>query len=144
MPSRCSSRTRAIAAGTSRSLVERAADVVLKERRKQLAKKVHGLGEEARTAIRQVRREANDEINADTLRARGIRDVAEALREIPGAAVVRSGSVGAVASLLLIVNEAQDIEPANYDKRFAPMAALTTWKTRTVIASPPATHPVGS
>ena len=32
------------------------------ERRKQLAKKVHGLGEEARTAIRQVRREANDEL----------------------------------------------------------------------------------
>ncbi|HZN55621.1 MAG TPA: ribosome recycling factor [Candidatus Polarisedimenticolaceae bacterium] len=32
------------------------------ERRKQLVKKVHGLAEEARTAIRQVRREANDEL----------------------------------------------------------------------------------
>ncbi len=32
------------------------------ERRKQLVKKVHGLVEEARTAIRHVRRDANDEI----------------------------------------------------------------------------------
>lgn len=32
------------------------------ERRKQLVKKVHQLGEEAKTAVRQVRREANDEI----------------------------------------------------------------------------------
>ncbi len=32
------------------------------ERRKQLVKKVHGLGEEAKTAIRQIRREANEEI----------------------------------------------------------------------------------
>ena len=32
------------------------------ERRKQLVKKVHGLGEEAKTAIRQLRREANEEI----------------------------------------------------------------------------------
>lgn len=32
------------------------------ERRKQLAKKVHGLGEDAKTAIRQVRRDANDAI----------------------------------------------------------------------------------
>jgi ribosome recycling factor len=32
------------------------------ERRKQLVKKVHGLGEEAKTAIRQIRREANDEV----------------------------------------------------------------------------------
>ena len=32
------------------------------ERRKQLVKKVHGLGEEARTAVRQVRREANEEL----------------------------------------------------------------------------------
>jgi hypothetical protein len=31
--------------------------------------------------------------------------------------------VGATASLLLIVNEAQDVQPAVYDKRFAPMAA---------------------
>jgi ribosome recycling factor len=32
------------------------------ERRKQLVKKVHALGEEAKTAIRQIRREANEEI----------------------------------------------------------------------------------
>lgn len=32
------------------------------ERRKQLVKKVHGLNEEAKTVIRQLRREANDEI----------------------------------------------------------------------------------
>ncbi len=40
-------------------------------------------------------------LNGDTLRARGIRDVAEALREIPGAAIVRSGSFGAQTSLFL-------------------------------------------
>ena len=34
------------------------------ERRKQLVKKVGGLGEEAKTAIRQIRRDANDEIKA--------------------------------------------------------------------------------
>jgi len=33
--------------------------------------------------------------------------------------------VGAVASLLLLVNEAQDIEPSVYDKKFAPMTAST-------------------
>lgn len=32
------------------------------ERRKQLVKKVHAMAEEAKTAIRQVRREANDEV----------------------------------------------------------------------------------
>lgn len=32
------------------------------ERRKQLVKKVHGLGEDSRTAVRQVRREGNEEI----------------------------------------------------------------------------------
>ena len=32
------------------------------ERRKQLAKKVHALGEDAKTAVRQIRRDANDEI----------------------------------------------------------------------------------
>jgi len=32
------------------------------ERRKQLVKKVHALGEEAKTAVRQIRREANEEI----------------------------------------------------------------------------------
>jgi hypothetical protein len=51
--------------------------------------------------------------------------------------------VGAVASLLLIVNEAQDIEPGIYDKRFAPMVASTnatrvfagtTWTSKTLLA----------
>ncbi len=51
--------------------------------------------------------------------------------------------VGATASLLLIVNEAQDIEPATYDKKFAPMAASTnatrvflgtSWTSRTLLA----------
>jgi ribosome recycling factor len=32
------------------------------ERRKQLVKKVHGLGEEAKTALRQIRRDSNEEI----------------------------------------------------------------------------------
>jgi hypothetical protein len=50
--------------------------------------------------------------------------------------------VGAVASLLLIVNEAQDIEPAVYDRNFAPMAASTNatrlfmgtaWTSRTLL-----------
>lgn len=40
-------------------------------------------------------------LNGDTLRARGINSVAEALREVPGATVVRSGSVGALTSLFL-------------------------------------------
>jgi ribosome recycling factor len=34
------------------------------ERRKQLVKKVHGLGEDGKTAVRQVRRDANDELKA--------------------------------------------------------------------------------
>lgn len=51
--------------------------------------------------------------------------------------------VGAVASLLLIVNEAQDIQPAVYDKKFAPMAASTNatrvfmgtvWNSQTLLA----------
>ena len=51
--------------------------------------------------------------------------------------------VGAVASLLLLVNEAQDIEPAIYDKNFAPMLASTnatrvfmgtSWTSRTLLA----------
>lgn len=37
----------------------------------------------------------------------------------------KANVVGAVASLLLIVNEAQDVEPAVYDRNFAPMAAST-------------------
>lgn len=51
--------------------------------------------------------------------------------------------VGAVASLLLVINEAQDIEPGLYDKRFAPMVASTnatrvfagtTWTSKTLLA----------
>lgn len=51
--------------------------------------------------------------------------------------------VGAVASLALIVNEAQDIDPNIYDKRFAPMVASTnatrvfagtTWTSQTLLA----------
>ncbi len=51
--------------------------------------------------------------------------------------------VGAVASLLLIVNEAQDIQPAVFDKKFAPMAASTNatrvfmgtaWTSQTLLA----------
>jgi ribosome recycling factor len=34
------------------------------ERRKQLVKKVHALGEDAKTAIRQIRRDANEELKA--------------------------------------------------------------------------------
>jgi hypothetical protein len=37
----------------------------------------------------------------------------------------KANVVGAVASTLLIANEAQDIEPAVYDRHFAPMAAST-------------------
>ena len=42
--------------------------------------------------------------------------------------------VGAVASLLLIVNEAQDITPAVYDKNFAPMVASTN-ATRLIVGT---------
>lgn len=51
--------------------------------------------------------------------------------------------VGATASLALVVNEAQDIEPAIYDKRFAPMVASTNatriiagtvWTSATLLA----------
>lgn len=42
--------------------------------------------------------------------------------------------VGAVASLLLIVNEAQDITPAKYDKDFAPMVASTN-ATRVIVGT---------
>jgi hypothetical protein len=51
--------------------------------------------------------------------------------------------VGATASHLLIINEAQDIQPAIYDKRFAPMAAAgnatrvfagTAWTSDSLLA----------
>lgn len=54
-----------------------------------------------------------------------------------------SNVVGAVASLLLVINEAQDISPSKYDKDFAPMVASTnatrlivgtTWTSRTLLA----------
>jgi hypothetical protein len=55
----------------------------------------------------------------------------------------KANVVGAVASLLLIVNEAQDIDPAVYDRNFAPMAASTNatrlfmgtaWTSRTLLS----------
>ena len=55
----------------------------------------------------------------------------------------KANVVGAVASLLLIVNEAQDVEPAVYDRNFAPMAASTNatrlfmgtaWTSHTLLA----------
>jgi hypothetical protein len=51
--------------------------------------------------------------------------------------------VGAVASLLLVINEAQDVEPSVVDKRFIPMVASTnatrvvvgtTWTSKTYLA----------
>lgn len=51
--------------------------------------------------------------------------------------------VGATASLLLIINEAQDIDPVTYDKKFAPMVASTNatrvfcgtvWTSKTLLA----------
>ncbi|MGB8212036.1 MAG: hypothetical protein WCE68_00625 [Anaerolineales bacterium] len=51
--------------------------------------------------------------------------------------------VGATANLLLVINEAQDIEPAVYEKNFAPMAASrnatrvflgTPWTSTTLLA----------
>lgn len=42
--------------------------------------------------------------------------------------------VGAVASLLLVINEAQDIDPAKYDKDFAPMTASTN-ATRVIVGT---------
>ena len=40
-------------------------------------------------------------ISGDDLRARGVTRVTDALREVPGAALVQSGSYGAVTSLFL-------------------------------------------
>jgi hypothetical protein len=51
--------------------------------------------------------------------------------------------VGATADRLLVINEAQDVDPALYDKRFAPMAAAgnatrvfsgTSWTSQTLLA----------
>lgn len=42
--------------------------------------------------------------------------------------------VGAVASLLLVINEAQDISPLKYDKDFAPMVASTN-ATRLIVGT---------
>ena len=51
--------------------------------------------------------------------------------------------VGATADRLLVINEAQDVDPAVFDKRFAPMAASgnatlvfsgTTWTSDTLLA----------
>ena len=54
-----------------------------------------------------------------------------------------ASQVGATADRLLVMNEAQDIDPAVYDKRFAPMAASgfatkvfsgTSWTSSTLLA----------
>jgi hypothetical protein len=45
-----------------------------------------------------------------------------------------SNVVGATASLLLVINEAQDISPAKYDKDFAPMVASTN-ATRLIVGT---------
>jgi len=45
-----------------------------------------------------------------------------------------SNVVGATASLLLVVNEAQDISPSKYDKDFAPMVASTN-ATRLIVGT---------
>jgi Terminase-like family. len=45
-----------------------------------------------------------------------------------------SNVVGATASLLLVINEAQDITPAKYDKDFAPMVASTN-ATRIIVGT---------
>ena len=54
-----------------------------------------------------------------------------------------ASQVGATADRLLVMNEAQDIDPAVFDKRFAPMAASgfatkvfsgTSWTTSTLLA----------
>jgi hypothetical protein len=51
--------------------------------------------------------------------------------------------VGAIANLLLVINEAQDILPATYEKKFSPMAASrnatrvfcgTVWTSSTLLA----------
>jgi hypothetical protein len=47
---------------------------------------------------------------------------------------VSANVVGAVASLLLVINEAQDISPAKYDKDFAPMVASTN-ATRLIVGT---------
>ena len=44
---------------------------ITEERRKQLVKKVHSLAEDSRTAARQVRREANEEVKKLDEAARG-------------------------------------------------------------------------
>jgi hypothetical protein len=55
----------------------------------------------------------------------------------------RANVVGATANLMLIVNEAQDISPAIYDKKFSPMTASrkatrvicgTAWTSETLLA----------
>src|SRR3972149_2083480 len=47
--------------------------------------------------------------------------------------------VGATASKLLVINEAQDITPAKYDKDFAPMVAYTN-ATRLIVGTEWTTH----
>lgn len=90
-----------------------------------------------------------DRLKANPLTKRGWRKRSDFMRMVGRAKVTflsgdaKANVVGAVASLLLIVNEAQDIEPAVYDRNFAPMAASTNatrlfmgtaWTSHTLLA----------
>src|SRR5256885_14235611 len=71
-------------------------------------------------------------ISGDDLRARGVTRVTDALREVPGAAVVQSGSFGAVTSLFLRGGESRytkvliDGVPVNAPGGFFDFSHLTT------------------
>jgi vitamin B12 transporter len=71
-------------------------------------------------------------ISGDDLRARGVTRVTDALREVPGAALVQSGSFGAVTSLFLRGGESRytkiliDGVPVNAPGGFFDLSHLTT------------------
>ena len=71
-------------------------------------------------------------ISGDDLRARGVARVTDALREVPGAALVQSGSFGAVTSLFLRGGESRytkvliDGVPVNAPGGFFDLSHLTT------------------
>jgi vitamin B12 transporter len=71
-------------------------------------------------------------ISGDDLRARGVTRVTDALREVPGAALVQSGSYGAVTSLFLRGGESRytkvliDGVPVNSSGGFFDFSHLTT------------------
>src|SRR5438093_925273 len=71
-------------------------------------------------------------ISGEDLRARGVTRVTDALREVPGAALVQSGSFGAVTSLFLRGGESRytkvliDGVPVNAPGGFFDLSHLTT------------------